>query len=123
MNDLYETFKVKALLRDPVFYAVLIPVLLPLLPGDVKLYVEANKEAFTALWGYLGLHMGIRLVGTHAAGKAAAAVEPVVVKADIEAQNAAPVPTGVEQDEADRLAAEAEATRLAEKYGAPVSEV
>lgn len=117
-TGLYETFKVKALLRDPAFYAVLIPVLAPLLPGDVKLYVEANREAFLALYGYLGLHMGIRMVGAHAAGKTAVAVEPVVATELLKTQAAADAESGTPDENLDDLAAaHADAVELAKELG------
>lgn len=64
-----DKFKVRALLRDPAFYAALVTMLVGLIPGAAE-YVADNRAAFVPLVIVLTGHFGVRIAGTVAAGRA-----------------------------------------------------
>lgn len=113
----YEALKVKPLLKDAALYVALLPVLLPLLPDDVKQYVVENRASLYTLAAVIAGHMGIRLVGAHGAGKLAVAeaTAPVAEPAAIvETDEPEDVETAADDDLADD---NAEAARLAAELG------
>lgn len=80
---LIDKVKVKALFRDPAFYAALVALVVGLVPGAAD-YVAANRAAFAPLLVVLAGHFGVRIAGTVAAGRIASSDSEGLPASDVE---------------------------------------
>lgn len=63
-----DTFKVLNLLKDPAFYASLIPVLMILLPTSARVWLIENQAVLIPLGVVLAGHFGVRIMGVKEVG-------------------------------------------------------
>ena len=75
-----DRFKVLALLKDPAFYAALLPLVLANLPAELTSWFEVNRTLLIPIGVVLAGHFGVRIAGTLAAGRAAAAIAPEIAR-------------------------------------------
>lgn len=81
MEITLDCFKVRALLRDPAFYAALLPIAASIHP-PIGAWVLEHKEAFYPMGVVLGGHFAVRTAGALSAGRVGAAVAKEQVRTD-----------------------------------------